>query len=172
MSLFCRTQRKIFWRKFVTGCFEVPLTSTVGKKNYGSQWCPRTALFPTFFRISSFVFSRTKTLIQVWKYLIVSKWQNYHFWVDYPFKDRFIWSVIQRYVPVAQWLEHCVSSAKVVGSIPREHTYWQHKRIAWMHCKSLWIKASAKCINVNVTNNNRSGERNKDKYEIHFKFRF
>ncbi len=28
-------------------------------------------------------------------------------------------------VPVAQWLEHCFSSAKVVGSIPREHTYWQ-----------------------------------------------
>ncbi len=26
-------------------------------------------------------------------------------------------------VPVTQWLEHCVSSAKVVGSIPREHTY-------------------------------------------------
>ncbi len=26
-------------------------------------------------------------------------------------------------VPVAQWLEHCVSSAKVVGSIPREHIY-------------------------------------------------
>ncbi len=26
-------------------------------------------------------------------------------------------------VPVAQWLEHCVNSAKVVGSIPREHTY-------------------------------------------------
>ncbi len=24
-------------------------------------------------------------------------------------------------VPVAEWLEHCVSSAKVVGSIPREH---------------------------------------------------
>ncbi len=26
-------------------------------------------------------------------------------------------------VPVAQWLEHCVSSAKVVGSIAREHAY-------------------------------------------------
>ncbi len=26
-------------------------------------------------------------------------------------------------VPVAQWLEHCVSSAKVMGSIPREHIY-------------------------------------------------
>ncbi len=50
-------------------------------------------------------------------------------------------------VPVAQWLEHCVSSAKVVGSIPREHMYWQYKCIDWMHCKSLWIKASAKCIN-------------------------
>ncbi len=56
----------------------------------------------------------------------------------------------QTCVPVAQWLDHCVSSAKVVGSIPKEHTYWQYKCIAWMHCKSLWIKASAKCINVNV----------------------
>ncbi len=27
------------------------------------------------------------------------------------------------YVPVAQWLEYCVSNAKVVGSIPREHMY-------------------------------------------------
>ncbi len=26
-------------------------------------------------------------------------------------------------IPVANWLEHCVSSAKVVGLIPREHTY-------------------------------------------------
>ncbi len=26
-------------------------------------------------------------------------------------------------VPVAQWLEHCICSAKVVGSIPREHMY-------------------------------------------------
>ncbi len=25
-------------------------------------------------------------------------------------------------VPVAQWLEHCVSSAKVVGAISREYT--------------------------------------------------
>ncbi len=51
-------------------------------------------------------------------------------------------------VPVAQWLEHCFGSAKVVGSIPREHTYSQYKCITWMHCKSLWIKASAKCVNV------------------------
>ncbi len=30
------------------------------------------------------------------------------------------------------------------------NTYTDNKCIAWMHCKSLWIKASAKCINVNV----------------------
>ncbi len=59
--------------------------------------------------------------------------------------QRFNHNVMKLRVPVAQWLEHCVSSAKVVGSIPREHTYWQYKCIAWMHCKSLWIKASAKC---------------------------
>ncbi len=33
------------------------------------------------------------------------------------------YSCILNSVPVAQWLEHCVSSTKVVGSIPREHTY-------------------------------------------------
>ncbi len=33
-------------------------------------------------------------------------------------------SLVQLFnVPVAQWLEHCVSSTKVMGSIPREHTY-------------------------------------------------
>ncbi len=37
-----------------------------------------------------------------------------------------------------------------VYCVPREHIYWQYKCIAWMHCKSLWIKASAKYINVNV----------------------
>ncbi len=48
----------------------------------------RTALFPTFFRISSFVFSRTNTFIQVWNYLRMSKWwQNFHFWVYCPFKS-------------------------------------------------------------------------------------
>ncbi len=52
-------------------------------------------------------------------------------------------------VPVAQWLEHCDSSAKVVGSIPREHILTK-KCIAWVHCKSLWTKASDKCINVNT----------------------
>ncbi len=40
----------------------------------------------TSFTISSFVFNRTKKLIQIWNSLRVSKWQNFHFWVNYPFK--------------------------------------------------------------------------------------
>ncbi len=92
MCLFCRTQRKIFWRKFVTRLFWGTI-DFYDKKYYGSQWCPRTALFPTFFRISSFVFSRTKTFIQVWNYLRVSKWwQNFHFWVNYSFNVCLGWS--------------------------------------------------------------------------------
>ncbi len=40
---------------------------------FGSQWYPKTAWLQTFFRISSFVFSRTKKFIQVWTYL---RWVN------------------------------------------------------------------------------------------------
>ncbi len=48
---------------------------------FHSQWCPKT---------SSFVFGRTKKFIQVWNYLRVSKWwQNFQFWVNYPFKGWF-----------------------------------------------------------------------------------
>ncbi len=46
---------------------EAPLTSIVFFIfSYGSQWCPKTAWLQTFFKISSFVFSRTNKFIQVW----------------------------------------------------------------------------------------------------------
>ncbi len=45
-------------------------------------------------------------------------------------------------------VEHCVSSAKGCGFDSQEKHILMKKCIAWMHCKSLWIKASAKCINV------------------------
>ncbi len=57
--------------------------------------------------------------------------------------------------------EHWVSSAKVVGSIPRfpvPHILTK-KCITWLHCKSFWIKASAKCIkekNVNTCTKHHS----------------
>ncbi len=50
-----------------------PLTSIVFFLSYyGSQWCPKTAWLQTFFKISSFVFGRTKTFIQVWNYMWVN----------------------------------------------------------------------------------------------------
>ncbi len=64
-----------------------PLTSIVFFFLLWKSMVLKTAWLQTFFRISSFVFGRTKKLIQVWKYLRVSKWwQNCHFWVNYPFK--------------------------------------------------------------------------------------
>ncbi len=73
-------KRKIFWRKFVTTQFWGTIDFHSRKKIYGSQLCPRCALFPTFFRISSFVFARTKTFVQGWNQLRVSKWwQNFNF---------------------------------------------------------------------------------------------
>ncbi len=56
-----------------------PLTSIVFFSYYGSQWCPKTAWLQTFFRISSFVFSRTKKFIQVWNHLRVCKWWQFSF---------------------------------------------------------------------------------------------
>ncbi len=92
MSLFCWTQREIFWRMLETEQFWGTIDfHSIFFSYYGSQWCPKTARLQTFFKISSLVFSRTNKLMQVWKYLRVSKlWQNFHFWVSYPFKRRCI----------------------------------------------------------------------------------
>ncbi len=84
-----------------------PLTSIVFFLSYyGSQWCPKTAWLQTFFKISSFVFGRTKTFIQGWNYLRVSKWwQNFHFWVNYPFKETALllkWNLLQSVINVNQ----------------------------------------------------------------------
>ncbi len=69
-----------------------PLNSIVFFSSYGSQWCPKTAWLQTFFKISSFVFGRAKKFIQGWNYLRVSKWwQNFYFWVNYPFNDGFVY---------------------------------------------------------------------------------
>jgi len=43
------------------------------KKYYGSQWCPKTVWFQSFFKIYSFVFSRRKKVIQVCNNLRVTE---------------------------------------------------------------------------------------------------
>ncbi len=53
------------------------------------------------------------------------------------------------YITMAQTVEHGNNNAKGMSSIPRE---WASliKPIPWMQCKSLCIKASVKCIILNV----------------------
>ncbi len=51
-------------------------------------------------------------------------WEKLHVWKDVKcYTNMSSYQLFRISVPVAQWLEHCVSSAKVVGSIPREHMY-------------------------------------------------
>ncbi len=88
------------------------MTSIVGIKNTMEvNGAPETALFPTFFRISSFVFCRTKTFIQDWNYLRVSKWwQHFHFWVNYPFKCQFFKIRIYKWESqTSRWLHELLS---------------------------------------------------------------
>ncbi len=47
-------------------------------------------------------------------------------------------------------VEHCVRSAKDCGFNSQGTHILEKKCIAGMQCKLLWIKASAKCINVNI----------------------
>ncbi len=47
-------------------------------------------------------------------------------------------------------IEHCVSSKKGCGFNSQETHKLTKKFIIWLHCKSLWIIASAKCIHLNV----------------------
>ncbi len=86
MSLFCWTQRKIFWRMWETEQFWGTIDFHSIFFLLWKSIVPQNSWLQTFFRISSFVFGRTKKFIQVWNYLRVSKWwQNFHFWVNYPF---------------------------------------------------------------------------------------
>ncbi len=101
MSLFCWIQRKIFWRMWKTEQFWGTIDfHSIFFSYYGSQWCPKTAWLQTFFKISSFVFGRTKKFIQVWNYLRVSKWwQNFYFWVNYPLNHTSLYFNINRIGP-------------------------------------------------------------------------
>ncbi len=89
-AFLCSTEHK--GRKFVTRLFWGTIDfHSRRNKYYGSQWWPRTALFPTFFRISSFVFARTKTFIHVWNYLRVNDDKIFIFGWTIPLR-KWIWS--------------------------------------------------------------------------------
>ncbi len=69
------------------------------KKYYGSQWCPRISLFPSFFRILPLCSAEQRHSYRFGNYLRVSKWQKFHFWVNYSFKIcLYTWNHIWCYV--------------------------------------------------------------------------
>ncbi len=53
------------------------------------------------------------------------------------------------FVSMFLWLSGRALCQQCKDRVPG-NTHTDNKCIAWMHCKSLWIKASAKCINVNA----------------------
>ncbi len=67
------TERKIFWRKFVTRLFWDTIDFNIRKKKLlWKSMVPQICSVSTFIRISCFVFSRTNTFIQVWNYFGVN----------------------------------------------------------------------------------------------------
>ncbi len=89
ISLF-RPNTKIFWRKFVTRLFWGTIDFHSKKKiTMEVNGAPELLCFPH----SSDIFlcvQQNKDIHTGWNYLRVSKWwQNFHFWVNYPFKKRF-----------------------------------------------------------------------------------
>ncbi len=65
------------------------------------------------------------------------------------------WALMQRLRPLGH-ATLCAFVRRVASTGKRPDQSWFCKRVYWpkriagMHCKSLWIKVSAKCINVNV----------------------
>ncbi len=106
---FCWAQKKTFWRMLVTKQLLVAIDfHSIFFPYYGSQWLPSIVRLPTFFKTSSFVFNSTNKFIQVWNNLMVSKlWQNFHFWLNYPFKYIFICHFIITSILFEIWLK-CV----------------------------------------------------------------
>ncbi len=145
MSLFCRTQRKIFWRMWETEQF----FHSIFFPYYGSQWCPKTAWLQTFFKIPSFVFGRTKKFIQVWNYLRVSKWwQNFHFWVNYPFNHTSLYFNIN-WIGPRMILKECSAVAVVTKLVRIWLTDKLHAFISvlffilWIFQLTVWFVHSA-----------------------------
>ncbi len=87
VSFFCWTYM-LFWRTWKSK--ELLVLSDIHRIffYYQSQCGLATVCLPTFFKISSFVFSTWKKLIQVWDNMWVSKqWQKLNLWVNFPFNE-------------------------------------------------------------------------------------
>jgi len=78
ISFFCGTQKMVFWRMLATKSLCFSLTSIEWtKKSIGAK----TVWLSTFFKIPSFVFSRSKEMHKGW--VNNDDIIQYSFWVDY-----------------------------------------------------------------------------------------
>ncbi len=73
---FCETKKKIFWRMLVTKLFWFPLTSFFPLNR---NCFPKYLLF-------CFTEKQKSQVSHVWNDTRVKWWQNFYFWVNYPFK--------------------------------------------------------------------------------------
>ncbi len=90
-------------------------------------------------------------IFNLWNITVVDKNQETEsLGQNFYFDDTFHFNSSKTESVCGSVVEHCISSAKVVGLIPREHMYWL-KNVLPECTKSLWIKASAKCINLKIT---------------------
>ncbi len=83
MSLFCWTQRKIFWKM----CFRAPLTSTVFSFLLWKSMVPQNSLVTNFLQNIFCCVQQNKeihTCLELIKGGIND--DNFNFWVNYPFK--------------------------------------------------------------------------------------
>ncbi len=94
VSFFCWTQ-KIFWRMSVTKLLMIAINfCSIFFYTMEVSGYPQLFDYQHSLKISSLVFKRRNKLIKVRNNLRLSKWQNFYFWVNYPFKlynDRLIW---------------------------------------------------------------------------------
>ncbi len=122
MSLFCRTQRKILWRMWKTeqfwGTIDFHNVFFPTRKVNGAPKQPDYKLSSIYL---PFVFGRTKRFIQVWNYLRVSKWwQNFHFWVNYTFKNPSFCIILSVYIIASV----CLNWKAVIWCLDRAYMWW------------------------------------------------
>ncbi len=102
----------------------------------GHQWCPRTVLSPTFFRISSFVFSITKTFIQLWNNLRESKW--WFFGSTIPLTDvvhTHILTLMQLFSSYNNYCKQCTMTGVPAGiTYVESWTRVSRDPSTWSHC--------------------------------------
>ncbi len=132
MCLFCRSQRKIFWRMRETEQIWSPLTSIVFIFLLEVNGAPKQPGY----KLSSEYLPLCSEQRQVWNYMRVSKWwQNFQFWVNYPFN----------YIKTFEQTAIFTCIYVLLKYSQRNVDFWFHKQIIksefWIikdYCELLW----------------------------------